>query len=46
MYERTERLFKIDGYAGSPEDLARATAAIFLDPQPVSPGSAPAMPDL
>ncbi len=35
LFERTEKLFRIDRYAGSPEHLARATMAIFLDPQPI-----------
>jgi hypothetical protein len=38
LFERTEKLFKINRYAGSPKDLARATVSIFLDPQPVTPG--------
>lgn len=42
LFERTEKLFKIDRYASSPEDLARATVAIFLDPQPVTPVPPPA----
>ncbi|TAK85259.1 MAG: hypothetical protein EPO09_20370 [Aquabacterium sp.] len=37
LYERTEKLFKIDRYSTSPADLARATVSIFLDPQPVDP---------
>lgn len=37
LFERTEKLFKIDKYGSTPEDLARATVAIFLDPQPVVP---------
>ena len=37
LFERTEKLFKIDRYCSSPEDLARATVAIFLDPQPAVP---------
>jgi hypothetical protein len=37
LFERTEKLFKIDSYVGSPVDLARATVAIFLDPQRVTP---------
>jgi len=42
IFERTEKLFQIDRYAGSPADLARATARIFLDPQPLpGPRSAP-----
>jgi hypothetical protein len=35
VFERTEKLFRIDRYARSPEELARATVAIFLDPQPI-----------
>lgn len=38
LFERTEKLFKIDRYSMAPESLARATVSIFLDPQPVSPG--------
>ncbi len=38
LFERTEKLFKIDRYPGSPEQLARATVSIFLDPQPITPG--------
>jgi hypothetical protein len=45
LYERTEKLFKIDRHAGSPENLARTTIAVFLDPQPVVPDSPPAAPD-
>jgi len=42
IFERTEKLFQIDRYAGSPAALARATARIFLDPQPLpGPRSAP-----
>ena len=41
FFERTEKLFKIDRYATSPEDLARASVAIFLNPQLITP-SAPA----
>lgn len=37
LFERTEKLFKIGRYSTSPADLARATVAIFLDPQPVAP---------
>ena len=36
LFERTEKHFKIDRYSTSPADLARATVAIFLDPQPVA----------
>ena len=39
LFERTEKLFKIDRYGTSPADLARATVAIFLDPQPASPAA-------
>lgn len=42
LFERTEKLFKVDRYGRSPEDLARATVAIFLDPQPVAPVAPPA----
>ena len=38
LFERTEKLFKIDRYSGSPENLARATVSIYLDPKPVTPG--------
>ena len=37
LFERTEKLFKVDKYGSSPEDLARATVTIFLDPQPLLP---------
>ena len=37
LFERTKKLFKIDRYGLSPADLARATVAIFLDPQPIAP---------
>lgn len=36
FFERTEKLFTIDRYGSSPADLARATVAIFMDPQPVT----------
>ena len=38
FFERTEKLFKIDRfrYGQSPSELARATVAIFLDPEPVA----------
>jgi len=36
FFERTKKLFKINEHGGSPEDLARATVAIFLDPQPIA----------
>ena len=39
LFERTEKIFKIDRYGTAPADLARATVAIFLDPQPVSPAA-------
>lgn len=35
LFERTEKLFRFDPYSSSPEDLARATDAIFLNPQPI-----------
>lgn len=35
LFERTEKRFRIDPYGRSPADLARATVAIFLDPQPI-----------
>lgn len=38
LFERTKKYFNIDEYCASPEDLARATVAIFLDPQPVAQG--------
>ncbi|MDP3672920.1 MAG: hypothetical protein Q8R69_24930 [Telluria sp.] len=44
LFERTKKFFRIAAYGSSPEDLARATVAIFLDPQPVAP-LAPAAPD-
>lgn len=37
LYDRTAKLFKIDRYHSSPAELARATVAIFLDPQPIVP---------
>jgi hypothetical protein len=37
LFKRTEKFFKIDRYSMSPADLARATVAIFLDPQPIAP---------
>jgi hypothetical protein len=45
LFERTEKFFKIEGHGDSPEDLARATVAIFLDPQPVDPATPSAAPD-
>lgn len=36
FFERTKKLFKINEHGGSPEDLARATVAIFLEPQPIA----------
>lgn len=36
LFERMKKFFKIDEHSGSPEDLARATVAIFFDPQPVT----------
>jgi hypothetical protein len=33
FFERTEELFKIDRHGTSPQNLARATVSIFLDPQ-------------
>lgn len=41
LFERTEKLFKIDRYRSSAEDLARATVSIFLDPQLVTAPPAP-----
>lgn len=35
LYERTEKLFKIDRYGSTPSTLAKATVNIFLDPKPV-----------
>lgn len=35
LYERTEKLFKIDRYGSRPSTLAKATVNVFLDPQPV-----------
>lgn len=46
LFERTEKLFDIARYGSTPEDLARATVAIFLDPQsvvPVTPIATPQM---
>ena len=37
LFERTEKIFKIGRHCSSPEDLARATVSIFLNPQPVDP---------
>jgi len=34
LYERTGKLFRVPGHGGSAEDLAQATEAIFLNPQP------------
>jgi len=45
LFERTEKLFTIERYSGSPEDLARATVSVFLDPQPVPLVAPPAAPD-
>lgn len=45
LFERTEKLFQIDRYASTPEDLARATVAIFLNPKPVVSAVPPANPD-
>lgn len=36
LFERTEKLFKINRYASTPQEIAHATVAIFLDPQPVN----------
>jgi hypothetical protein len=35
VYDRTKNFFKIEENASSPKDLAQATVAIFLDPEPV-----------
>ena len=35
LYERTEKLFKIDSFASRPSTLAQATVNIFLDPQSI-----------
>jgi len=45
LFERTKKLFKVDGHGDSPEELARATVAIFLDPQPVTLAEPPATPN-
>lgn len=42
IFERTEKLFQIDRYGSSPEDLARATVTIFLNPQPIPVVAPPA----
>lgn len=34
IFERTKTEFEIDGYGGSPEDLAQATAKIYFGDQP------------
>ena len=36
IFERTKKYFKIERYGTSPADLARATVAIFLAPQPIN----------
>ncbi len=41
LFERTEKLFQINRYSSSPEDLARATVAIFLNPQPIPVATPP-----
>ncbi|QWC87785.1 hypothetical protein [Cupriavidus metallidurans] len=35
LYERTQKLFKMEQYATSVDDLARATVYAFLNPQPL-----------
>lgn len=45
LFERTKKFFKVDALGGSPEELARATVAIFLDPQPVTLAEPPATPN-
>lgn len=35
LFERTEKLFQIERFSTAPEDLARATVSIFLDPLPL-----------
>lgn len=42
LFERTAKLFQIDRYASSAGDLARATVAIFLNPQPIPDAVPPA----
>lgn len=42
IFDRTKRFFKVDEYSSSPEDLARATMKVFLDPQAVAPEASPA----
>jgi hypothetical protein len=41
LYDRTAKLFEIDRYHSSPAELARATVAIFLNPQPIVPDNPP-----
>ena len=36
LFDRTAKLFKIMRYGGAPADLARATVAIYLDPDPIT----------
>ncbi|WP_157376886.1 hypothetical protein [Burkholderia ubonensis] len=36
LYERTQKLFKMEQYATSVDDLARATIYAFLNPQPLN----------
>lgn len=44
LFERAEKLFQIDRHGSSPQDLARATVAIFLNPQPTPVTAPPAAP--
>lgn len=37
LFERTAKLFKIEKHGSFPEDLARATAAIYFDAPPIDP---------
>lgn len=44
IYQRTKAELKIDAYASSPEQLARATATIYFT-EPAQPAAAPTAPD-
>lgn len=39
FFDRTAKLFNIGRYHSSPQDLARATVAVYLNPQPIVPDS-------
>jgi len=41
FFERTEKLFKIDKYGNSAQNLARATVSIFLNPKLVTAPNSP-----